>query len=647
MASASNVAITNNQDPWLANSGTLDHITANLNNLSIQSQYKGPEQVIVGNGQSLPINHIGNTALHTKYHNFVLKNVLHVPRIAMNLLSVHKFCLHNNCSCYFDANIIKIQDIPTGRLLYKGLSENSVYPIYSKNFIKPSSHFKSVSSPCQTHPSTTPNLPLVHSSFHVNKPNKWLLWHHRLGHPSDKVLNISLSFIDRVCISSTNKTLSHCKHCLSGKMHQFSFPISNFHASKPLELVHSDVWDPAPVKSSNDFQYYVLFVDAYSKFTWLYLLKHKSDVLEVFKFFKAFVENQLNSKIKILKSDNGGEYTSNAFKHFCASHGITHQFSCPHTPQQNGVAERKHRHIVECALTLLSHSQLSPIFWSYAVSTEVHLINRLPTPTLHNSTPWEVLFKSKLDLTYLRTFGCICFPLLKSYNAHKLLPHTSLCIFLGYPAHSKGYICQDPVTSQVYISRHVRFNEHEFISSLALSTGTSQDSGIHSTSTPFPTPFIPTQSTPISYDTQHPFSPPLPSATSPFAQSYATAPSAQPTDTQPTVTQIPDTSPTSTQPYTHASSSSIVSPHPTSTSNSSSPSPISPHISPTTLSTIPTQVPITGNTHPMTDLVQCAPPKKVPSPLKPDYTLTEPPSYKIAIQHPQWCSTMAAEFNAL
>ena len=305
MASASNAVVTNNQDPWLADSSTSDHLTANLNNLSIQSQYKGPKQVTVGNGQSLPINHIGNTTLHTKYHNFVLKNVLHVPRIAMNLLSVHKFCLHNNCSCYFDANIIKIQDIPTRRLLYKGLSENGVYPIYSKNFIKPSSHFKSISSSCQNHPSTAPNLPLVHSSFHVKKPNKWLLWHHRLGHPSDKVLNIALSSIDNVCISSTNKTFSHCKHCLSGKMHQFSFPISDFHASKPLELVHSDVWGLAPVKSSNDFQYYVLFVDAYSKFTWLYLLKHKSDVLEVFKFFKASVENELDSKIKTLRSDNG------------------------------------------------------------------------------------------------------------------------------------------------------------------------------------------------------------------------------------------------------------------------------------------------------------------------------------------------------
>ena len=103
MASASNAAITNKKDPWLADSGTFDHLTTNLNNFSLQSQYKGLEQVTVGNGQSLPINHIGNGTLSTKYHNFILKNVLHVPRIAMNLISIHKFYLNNNCSCHFDA----------------------------------------------------------------------------------------------------------------------------------------------------------------------------------------------------------------------------------------------------------------------------------------------------------------------------------------------------------------------------------------------------------------------------------------------------------------------------------------------------------------------------------------------------------------
>ena len=353
VASASNAAITNNQDPWLADSGASDHLTANLNNLSLQSQYKGPEQVTMGNGQSLPINHIGNGTLSTKYHNFILKNVLHVPRIAMNFLSVHKFCLNNNYSCHFDAHELKIQDIPMGRLLYKGLSENGVYPIYSKNFIKSPSVNPTASS-------QTSSFPQFQSSsiFHVNRSNKWLLWHHRLGHPSNKVLSTALSSIDVFCPLPSDGIVSHCIHCLNGKMHQFPFPTSDFHASSPLELVHSDVWGPAPVTSTNDFQYYVLFADACFKFIWLYLLKHKSDVLDVFKFFKATIENQLNSKIKTLRTENGGEFTSNAFKLFYSSHGIIHQFSCPHTPQQNGMAERKHRHVVECALTMLSHSKL-------------------------------------------------------------------------------------------------------------------------------------------------------------------------------------------------------------------------------------------------------------------------------------------------
>jgi hypothetical protein len=129
MASASNLQHTQNTETWLTDSGASDHITASSHNLNPQAPYQGSEQVSVGNGQNLPIQNIGNSHLHTKFHNFQLRNVLHVPRIASNLLLVHKLCLHNHCSCYFDANKLLIQDLPTGRLLYKGLSKNGVYPI--------------------------------------------------------------------------------------------------------------------------------------------------------------------------------------------------------------------------------------------------------------------------------------------------------------------------------------------------------------------------------------------------------------------------------------------------------------------------------------------------------------------------------------
>lgn len=138
---------------------------------------------------------------------------------------------------------------------------------------------------------------------------------------------------------------------------------------------------------------------------------------------------------------------------------------------------------------MLSHSQLPPSYWYYAMSTTIHIINRLPTPILKNFTPWEVLFKSKLDITHLRSFGYVCFPLLRPYNTHKLLPHTTHCIYLGYPAHTKCYICQDPVTSRVYISRHVHSNENEFFTPQYLTTSQSTDPSQNTT--PLAYTFIP------------------------------------------------------------------------------------------------------------------------------------------------------------
>ena len=107
-------------------------------------------------------------------------------------------------------------------------------------------------------------------------------------------------------------------------MHKLPFVHSQFQSTQPLELLHSDVWGSAPISSSNGYKYYLLFVDDFSRYSWLFLLKHKSDVLSTFKHFKASVEKQHSTQIKFLRTDCGGEYTSNAFTDFCSSHGITH-----------------------------------------------------------------------------------------------------------------------------------------------------------------------------------------------------------------------------------------------------------------------------------------------------------------------------------
>jgi hypothetical protein len=239
----------------------------------------------VGNGQSIPINNIGNGQLCTKLYNFRLQNLLHSSRISSNLLSVHKLCKDNNCSCYFDSNKFLIQDLPSGKVLYKGLSKNGLYPIHTL----PSSPSISPSVTASASPSV--------SAF-LSSKNKWQLWHHRLGHPNDRVLVSTMPSLSS-CISVRNKHVQHhCQHCLKGKMHRLPFTHSQFQSTQPLELVHSDVWGSAPVNSCNGYRYYLLFVDDFSRFSWLFLLKSKSEVLNTFKHFKATVENQLSKQIK-------------------------------------------------------------------------------------------------------------------------------------------------------------------------------------------------------------------------------------------------------------------------------------------------------------------------------------------------------------
>ena len=185
-----------------------------------------------------------------------------------------------------------------------------------------------------------------------------------------------------------------CTHCLFGKMHNLSFQNSQFTTSSPFELVHSDLWGPAPVAFVNRFRYYILFVDHYSRFSWLYLLKSKSNAFIKFVHFNAMIENQFSSKIKTFRSDGGGEFTSSDFKSYLSQHGITHHLFYPYTPQQNGVVERKHRHIIETTVTLLSQASMPYSYWTFATQATINLINLLPTLVLGWKSPWFKLCSS-------------------------------------------------------------------------------------------------------------------------------------------------------------------------------------------------------------------------------------------------------------
>ena len=176
-----------------------------------------------------------------------------------------------------------------------------------------------------------------------------LLIHSRLGHPSLS------KFQKMVTCFSTLSSLA-CESCQLRKHTRVSFPkrLNNWTKS-PFELVHTNVWGPCRTASTLGFQYFVTFIDDYSRCTLLFLMKNRAELYSIFQKFYAEILTQFNISIRVLRSDNSREYFSAPFISFMSQNGILHQSSCAYTPQQNGIAKRKNRHLIETACTLLLH----------------------------------------------------------------------------------------------------------------------------------------------------------------------------------------------------------------------------------------------------------------------------------------------------
>ena len=219
------------------------------------------------------------------------------------------------------------------------------------------------------------------------------------------------------------------------------------------------MWGPAQ-ESVGRKKYYVSFIDDFSKFTWIYFLKYKSEVFQKFHDFQNLVERQFDKKILAIQTDWGGEYEK--LNSFFTKVGISHHVSCPHAHQQNGSAERKHRHIVEVGLSLLAQASMPLKYWDEAFFSATFLINRTPTKVLNFESPLERLLQEKPDYNSLRIFGCACWPNLRPYNSHKLQFRSKQCAFLGYSPLHKGFRCLDISSGRIYISRDVVFDESVF-----------------------------------------------------------------------------------------------------------------------------------------------------------------------------------------
>lgn len=192
-------------------------------------------------------------------------------------------------------------------------------------------------------------------------------------------------------------------------------------------------------------------------------MKSKSEVNLLFQKFHKMIKTQYNAQIQVLRSDNGGEYKSSELKHFFEVEGIINQTTCSNTPQQNGVAERKNRHLLEVVRAILIEAHMPLSYWGEAIAFAVYSINRTPSRSIAYKTPFKALSDVVIAPTVpnlpLRIFGFVVFIHLHKHERSKLAPRALRCIFLGYAMHKKGYRCYHPPTQRMFITVDVVFHE--------------------------------------------------------------------------------------------------------------------------------------------------------------------------------------------
>lgn len=248
--------------------------------------------------------------------------------------------------------------------------------------------------------------------------------------------------------------------CLSGKQARQPFGSGEGQrSSRILELVHSDVSGPYTPGTYDRKRFFVTFIDDFSHFTVVYLLKSKDEVLECFQEYNAKFTAHFGVKIARIRCDNGGEYTSKAFRTFCRGEGISMEFTAPYTPQQNGVAERMNRTLLDKARSMVFDAGLPKSLWGEAVLTAAYLSNRSPSSALDvQKTPYEVWYNRKPDIDNLRVFGAFAHTHVPKQCRGKLDPRSEKNYMVGYA--SNGYRIWDPRRRKVFVSRDVIFDEN-------------------------------------------------------------------------------------------------------------------------------------------------------------------------------------------
>nr|GEW85674.1 retrovirus-related Pol polyprotein from transposon TNT 1-94 [Tanacetum cinerariifolium] len=415
-------------DEWIKDSGCSKHMIGNKSLFSTYKVYNGSNVIL---GSNLKGKIVGKATISND--SLTISNVEPVDNLAFNLLSVGQIC-DNKCQVLFTKEGSEI--IKDGKIIGNGTRKNGLYVMKLRN--------KSQDKLCL-----------------ATVVDNYTLCHRRLCHENMRLIQ-SLSSKELVRNLHKLKYDKHfCDACKIRKQAHASHKAKNMVSTKRcLKLLHMDLFGPLTIKSYRGNLYTLVVVDDYSRYTWTRFLKNKNKAFEKFKILSRKLQNQLGSSIIAIRTDHGREFDNDVkFKAYCDAQGITHNFSAPHTPQSNGVLERKNRTLQEMFRTMLNEQSMPQKFWCNVVDTSTYLLNRILIRPMLGKTLYEIFRGRKPSLEYFKVFGSKFFILNTKNYLTKFDPKLYEGVFLGYYQNSKAYIVLNKHTMKVKESLNVTFNE--------------------------------------------------------------------------------------------------------------------------------------------------------------------------------------------
>ncbi|GJQ97845.1 putative ribonuclease H-like domain-containing protein [Tanacetum coccineum] len=429
-------------DKGFVDSGCSRHMTGNIAYLSDFKQFDGGYVAFGGGAYGGKIS--GKGTLKTA--NLDFEDVYFVNELKFNLFSVSQMCDKKNYVLFTDTECLVLSPnfkLPDeNQILLKVPRKDNMYSFDMKNIVPKES------LTCLVAKATL---------------DESMLWHRRLGHINFK--NINKLVKDNLVRGLPIKRFENdqtCVACLKGKQHRASCKSKVLNPiTKPLFMLHMDLFGPTFVSSLMHKKYCLVVTDDYSRFTWVFFLTTKDETSEILKRFIKEIENLVDKKVKIIRSDNGTEFKNKVMDDFCREKGIKREYSVARTPQQNGVAERRNRTLIEAARTMLADSKLPTTFWAEAVSTACYVQNRVLVVKPHNKTPYELFRGFKPALSFMRPFGCHVTILNTLDSLGKFDGKSDEGFFVGYSLSSKAFRVYNTRTKRVEENLHIGFLENK------------------------------------------------------------------------------------------------------------------------------------------------------------------------------------------